>query len=214
MHIKGRRHVVTSEVKLDPSSMNCGDVFVLDTKHDIYQWNGKEASKLEKQHAMEVTRKIRDDDHNKECRAKITILEQDQDDDTEFWKAFGVSKPDSIAAASDDAQHEAKRAENVKLFHLSDESGSVKLTEITERPLAKEMLKEEDAFILNTGATGIFAWIGKGASQGEKLHSMKYATQFIHDNGLPNHTPVTRVVMGAETQMFKQNFPDWKDPVW
>jgi len=213
LHIKGRRHIVTSEVKLEAASLNENDVFVLDTKHDIYQWNGKDASRLEKQHAMEVTRKIRDNDHNKECRATIHILEQDQDDDSAFWEKFGCAKPASIAKGVDDKEAEAKRAADIKLFHLSDASGSMQVSEVSERPLKKDMLKEEDAYILSTGATGIFVWIGKGASKGEKLHSMKYATQFITDKGLPDWTPVTRVVMGAETQMFKQYFPGWKDPV-
>jgi len=210
-HVKGRRHIVTSQVKVDPSSLNQGDVFILDTKHDIYQWNGPEASRLEKQHAMEVTRKIRDNDHNKECRATIHILEPG-DDDTAFWDKFGAKKPDSIAPATDDAAHEKQAAANIKLFHLSDESGKLDVKEVTDRPLKKEMLVEDDAYILSTG-NAIYAWVGKGASKGEKLHSMKYATEFIQSQGLPNHTPVTRISMGCETQMFKQYFPGWKDPL-
>jgi hypothetical protein len=115
LHIKGRRHILTAEVKVDPGSMNSGDVFVLDTKHDIYQWNGKDCSKLEKQHAMEVTRKIRDEDHNKECRAKISIIDEGVDSDAEFWEKMGCSKPAQVAAATDDAAHEKAQAANIKL---------------------------------------------------------------------------------------------------
>jgi hypothetical protein len=211
-HVKGRRHVLTTQVKVEAASLNVGDVFILDTKHDIYQWNGKECSRLEKQHAMEVTRKIRDDDHNKECRAKIHIIEDGVDDDAAFWEAMGCAKPGAIAAATDDDAHEKQQAANIKLYHLSDVGGSLQVTEIEERPLKKEMLKEEDACILSTGHA-IYAWIGKGASQGEKLHSMKYATQFISTHDLPDWTPVSRITQGAETQQFKQYFPGWKDPV-
>ena len=48
LHIKGRRNIRVQQVKLDPTSMNEGDVFVLDAGKDIFQWNGKEASRVEK----------------------------------------------------------------------------------------------------------------------------------------------------------------------
>jgi len=213
MHVKGRRHIHCTQVPLEPSSMNSGDVFILDTKHDIFQWNGKGASKLEKQKAMDLARNIRDSDHNAECAAKVTIIEQDQDDDTEFWKAFGKAKPGSIAAATDDAAHEQQKAAEVKLFHLSDASGKMAFAEITERPLDKKMLDTNDAYVLNIGAAGIFAWVGKQASPDERLHAMKYATDFISKNSLPLHTPVTRLNEGTESQMFKQFFPVWPEPV-
>jgi hypothetical protein len=41
LHVKGRRHIHCTEVPLEVSSMNSGDVFILDSKHDIFQWNGK-----------------------------------------------------------------------------------------------------------------------------------------------------------------------------
>lgn len=202
-HVKGRRHIITRQVPVEVKSMNCGDVFILDTKHDIFQFNGKDASRLEKQKAMEVSQKIRDTDHNKECRAKITIIEQGQDDETAFWAKFGVPKPAQLAKATDDDEHEKQIAANIKLFHLSDSSGKMQVQEITERPLKKEMLLVDDAFLLSTGTT-LFVWIGKGASQTEKLHSMKYAVEFLNKNGMPNSTPVQRVTMGSEKQDFKQ----------
>lgn len=97
-------------------------------------------------------------------------------------------------------------------FHLSDASGSLEVNELTDRPLKKEMLNTGDAYILSTGQA-IFAWIGKEASQGEKLHSMKYATNFISKQGLPDWTPVSRISEGTEAQNFKQYFPGWKDPL-
>lgn len=213
LHVKGRRHIHCTEVPLEPSSLNCGDVFILDTKHDIFQWNGKEASKLEKEKAMHLTRNIRDNDHNAECAAKCHIIDQDQDDDTEFWAKFGKAKPGSISPATDDAAHEAKRAADIKLFHLSDASGKMVFEEITERPLDKKMLDTNDAYVLNTGQSGIYAWVGKGASSDERLNAMKYATDFISKQSLPVWTPVTRMNEGTETQMFKQYFPVWPEPV-
>jgi len=202
-HVKGRRHIITRQVPMEVKSMNEGDVFILDTKHDIFQFNGKEASRLEKQKAMEVSQKIRDTDHNKECRAKINIIEQGQDDEAAFWKAMGVAKPASIAKATDDEAAEKQAAADIKLFHLSDAGGKMVVKELTDRPLKKEMLNVDDAFILSNGHA-LYVWIGKGASNQEKLHSMKYAVEFLAKNGMPNSTPVQRITMGSEKQDFKQ----------
>jgi len=64
---------------------------------------------------------------------------------------------------------------------------------------------------LDTGAAGIYAWVGKKASPSEKLHVMKLATDFIKSKNYPTWTPVTRVVEGGETPLFKQNFSAWPE---
>eukprot|EP00041_Stephanoeca_diplocostata_P024948 m.642436 g.642436 ORF g.642436 m.642436 type:complete len:265 (-) comp22639_c0_seq17:2305-3099(-) len=99
LHVKGRRNIVVNRVDLDPKSMNNGDVFILDCGRDIFQWNGPEASRLEKQKAMETTRRIRDEERG--GKAKVHILDAD-DDDEEFWYKFGCDKPDAISDATDD----------------------------------------------------------------------------------------------------------------
>ncbi|EGD82454.1 villin-1 [Salpingoeca rosetta] len=87
LHIKGRRNIRVSQVKLDPSSMNEGDVFVLDAGKDIFQWNGKGASRVEKSKALEVTKRIRDEERG--GKAKIHLIDQGKDDDSLFWEKFG-----------------------------------------------------------------------------------------------------------------------------
>ena len=89
----------------------------------------------------------------------------------------------------------------------------------------------QDAFILDTGAGGIFAWLGSGATQQEKKAAFKNAVvssaphlfylsspsfcllyllkDFIQQKGYPNWTNVTCVREGAETPLFKQNFSNW-----
>ena len=55
------------------ASVNKGDCFILDNFDDIYQWNGPDSSRLERQKAMTVTQKIRDDERG--GRATIHILD-------------------------------------------------------------------------------------------------------------------------------------------
>ena len=89
----------------------------------------------------------------------------------------------------------------------------------------------KDAFILDTGAGGIFAWLGSGATRQEKkaafknavvrpnitannldlvpFHSALLVQDFIEQKGYPHWTNVTCVHEGAETPLFKQNFSNW-----
>jgi hypothetical protein len=212
LHIKGRRNIRVAQTKLEPQSLNDGDVFILDAGRQIFQWNGAEASRVEKQKGLVVTKRIRDQERS--GKAAIHIIDNGKDDDSAFWTAFGVEKPRKIKSAKeggDDQTHSRKSAENTKLYHVSDASGSIAVNELTERPFKKEHLKTDDAYILDVAGTAIYAWIGKGASEQEKLHSMKIATDFLKSKGYPNWTPVTRVVEGAETPLFKENFQNWPE---
>lgn len=209
LHIKGRRNIRTQQVPLEPKSMNEGDVFILDAGRNIFQWNGKSASRVEKSKGLEVTKQVRDQERG--GNAKIHIIDSGKDDDTLFWEKFGVAKPSKISAESDDEAHQQAQAANMKLYRVSDASGKLNIEEVEARPLTQELLATEDAFILDTGSSGIFAWVGKGASKAEKCASMQNATNFISQKGYPNWTSVTRVVEGAETPMFKQNFQNWKE---
>lgn len=88
LHVKGARNISVTQVELSPDAMNCGDVFILDAGDKIFQYNGKEASRLEKQKAMEVTRDIRDQE--RKGKASVFIVEQDSENsaalEEKFWE--------------------------------------------------------------------------------------------------------------------------------
>ena len=50
------------QVKMSWSSMNHGDCFLLDLGLQIWVWQGEEAGKMEKIKALEVARRIRDEE--------------------------------------------------------------------------------------------------------------------------------------------------------
>jgi len=210
LHVKGRRNVRVLQVPLAAESMNSGDIFILDAGRTIFQWNGKGSSNLEKTKALEVTRQIRDNERG--GNAKVNVLEEGKDNENEFWKAFGIPKPAKIKAAEEgghDDQVHTRTADSGKLYRVSNSTGKIQLTEVTEKPFTRKLLDTNDAYILDNGASGIFVWVGKKASEQERLHSMKMATDFIGQKGYPNATPVTRVIEEGETPLFKQNFAGW-----
>jgi hypothetical protein len=210
LHVKGRRNIRVMQVQLSPASMNSGDVFILDAGRDIFQWNGKDSSNVEKQKALDVTRKIRDEERS--GNAKIVVIDEDKDDDSAFWAKLGSAKTRvKSAQEGGDDEHARASAESCKLYLISDASGNLTTSEVTTRPLKKELLDGSEAYVLDTGANSIFVWVGKKSSENERLHSMKVATDFIKSKGYPDWTPVTRVAQDGETPLFKQCFQNWPE---
>jgi len=214
LHVKGRRNIRVLQVDLKPDSLNSGDVFILDAGRFIYQWNGKQSSNVEKIKALEITKQLRDQERG--GNATVLAIDEGKDDDKDFWLKFGCPKPSKIKSAEqggDDDKHSRAAAADINLYRVSNAGPgkTIAMTPITERPLKKELLDTNDAFILDTGSSGIFVWVGRNADTDEKLHSMKLAVDFIKSKGYPNATPVTRVVENGETPLFKQNFNAWTE---
>lgn len=209
LHVKGRRNIRVQQTKLAWRSMNRGDVFILDQGLTIYVWNGCEAGNMEKVKGLDVARRIRDEERG--GRAKVEVMDEDKMD-PEFTKTMNAiceDTPKDIQPPTDDKTFERKSKDLVKLFRVSDASGSLEVAEVGCYPLKRELLDPQDAFILDTGAGGIFAWLGKDATQQEKKAAFKNAVDFIQTKGYPKWTNVTCVRDGSETPLFKQNFINW-----
>jgi gelsolin len=199
MWFKGNKETVrVTEVELKNSSLNDGDSFLLDAGLELIIWNGSSAGIHEKRKAKELTEALRDERNGK---PKIVILDGLEDNDT-FWKALG-GKPSKLAPATKDDV----KVDNTKvLFQLSDATGDLKITEIAQKDkVSKSQLKSDDVFILDVGHT-VYSWIGKGTSKKEKANAIKYATDYLKKQGRPNHTPVVRVLEGAEPAAFFKAF--------
>ncbi|XP_076464098.1 advillin-like [Babylonia areolata] len=210
MHIKGKRNVRVRQVKCHCSSLNQGDVFILDCGLTIYVWCGPQSSRLERIKAAEVARRINDEERG--GRAAVNMVEKAWDSDPKFFEALGSHE--AIKAADDggdDTDFERTSAEEIKLFRVSDASGSLEVTEVGEKPLKREHLDSNDCFILDSGPSGIYAWIGKKCTKNEKKSAWQNATQFLTIRGYADWTPVTQVVEGGETPLFKQYFAKWTD---
>lgn len=116
----------------------------------------------------------------------------------------------AASTAEDDEAYEKSQEHATTLYHVSDATGSLKVTKIAEKPLKQEMLNTDDCFILDTGA-GIFTWVGKNSTDQEKKQAMARAQGFLTSKNYPSWTKVTRLVEGAETAPFKQYFKTWRD---
>lgn len=57
---------------------------------------------------------------------------------------------------------------------MSDESGSLEMSLVTEGNLEKGHLDTKDVFIVDSGKK-VFVWVGEGASAAEKKNAMSHA---------------------------------------
>jgi hypothetical protein len=196
LHMKGQKQVRVTEVPLAVKSLNNGDVFILDAGLEIYQWNGKTAGLAEKNKAKDIVQNLKKDRNGK---PKAQILD-DLEDCEAFWKILGGKPAPGVIAAATSDDIKIEKCKN--LFKLSDESGALKKTKIAEGSVKKSQLESKDVFILDVGHT-VWVWIGKGASKAERAKGIEFGTKHLKEAGRPDHTPVSRVMDGAEPKAFK-----------
>jgi len=203
LHIKGKKRVRVTQVELNASSLNSGDVFVLDKGLEIYQFNGSKSGPQEKMKGAQLCRAI---DDERKGMPKVTVIEEASKDIEIFWKALG-SKGAIKAADAGGNDEEADKNTQKKLFRLSDQSGKMEFKEVgnTTGKLKRSLLDSKDVFVLDAGQE-VFAWIGKGASVAEKKYAMQYAQEYLKKFNRPAYMPISRVLEGGENEVFETSF--------
>ncbi|KAH8358611.1 hypothetical protein KR093_001252, partial [Drosophila rubida] len=211
--VKGKRNVRVRQVNLSVSSMNKGDCFILDAGNDIYVYVGAQAKRVEKLKATSAATQIRDQDHNGRARVQIVDEFSSEADKQQFFDVLGSGSADQVpeeSSADEDGAFERTDAAAVTLYKVSDASGKLQVDTIGQKPLSQSMLDTRDCFILDTGS-GIFVWVGRGATQKEKTDAMAKAQEFLRTKKYPAWTQIHRIVEGAESAPFKQYFATWRD---
>eukprot|EP00603_Paraphysomonas_imperforata_P002999 CAMPEP_0114417660 /NCGR_PEP_ID=MMETSP0103-20121206/3082_1 /TAXON_ID=37642 ORGANISM="Paraphysomonas imperforata, Strain PA2" /NCGR_SAMPLE_ID=MMETSP0103 /ASSEMBLY_ACC=CAM_ASM_000201 /LENGTH=797 /DNA_ID=CAMNT_0001585967 /DNA_START=115 /DNA_END=2508 /DNA_ORIENTATION=+ len=204
--VKGSRNVRVKDVAVSNTSLNTGDVFILDMGLNLYLYFGENSNKAERSKGLDVINKIRNDDRG--GRAVVTLLSDDPRN-VDFWTALGgymnVTNPGESDSVAD--------AQVSKLFRISDDSGSVSFTQVEYQSgrLNKTLLNSSDAFLLDN-LSELFLWVGKAASADEKKSGMSYAMKYLTDNGYPNNTSISKMNEGTESPRFISNFNVWNPP--
>lgn len=205
--LKGNKsdRIRVTEVPMSHTSLNSGDVFILDAGLKIYQWNGSRASFFEKIKAGNLVRAIRDERGGK---PEAEMFSEGDSDAGPFWDALGGEGPvKSASEGGSDAAASSAATEEHRMMRLSDASGSLTFTLEQEGALNRDRLDSNDVFIVDNGAE-IFVWIGKNASGVERKKGMQYAQQYMAEHGKPNYLPISRVLEGGEHNVFEMCFED------
>jgi len=195
----GKKKQYVLEKPLKKSSMNNGDVYIIDKGLHLIQWCGQDASPFERNKAKEICIAI---DEERSGKAEIEVLD-DQDVNDMPQSLLALLGPDS--GASNDDRNPTRQPCEKKLNKLSDKSGQLIFTEIASGDAIKRsQLDTNDVFILETQEV-CFVWLGGGASIDEKRNAFPYAHNYIMRSVNP-FNPITVVDEGHETQQFNRCF--------
>jgi len=200
LHIKGKaKKVRVRQVPLKASSMNSGDIFILDLGKKVIQWNGGKSGAGEKGIAGKLTRAI-DDERGS---VDILVVEEGDEDAKELFDKLEGEAGD--VGDADSAGKDEDVSTEKSLWKLSDASGDLKFEKVSEGTVKRDGLSSDDAFVFDTGAK-VFAWIGKGASTDERKKALGYAQSYLEKEGRPLWIPIVRILEGGENEEFEAAF--------
>lgn len=205
--IKGdKKSVRVVEVPKLMSSLNHGDVFILDLGLKIFQWIGSESGIFEKTRSRQICDSLRSE------RGGRPTVEAVNEGDKEGMANFDSLLDGTIAdiksaaeGASDLASVAAAHAQVKRLLKFSDASGSPELTLLAEGSVSRALLTDEDVFIFDVGAE-LFVYVGHKCSEVEKAKALSFAQEYCSKNSRPNWLPITRLMPESQSILFESSF--------
>lgn len=200
---KGKHVVHVKEVPFARASLNHDDIFILDTKSKIFQFNGSNSSIQERAKALEVVQYIKDSHHHGKC--EVAAIEDGKlmaDADTgEFWGFFGGFAPLPRKTANDDNM--AVDAHATKLFWV--EKGQAEPVEADS--LTRELLDTNKCYLLDCGAE-LFVWMGRTTTLDDRKSASGAAEELLRGLDRPK-SHIIRMIEGFETVLFRSKFDSW-----
>ncbi|KAK8545133.1 hypothetical protein V6N13_066437 [Hibiscus sabdariffa] len=183
------------------STLNHDNIFILDTKSKIFQFNGSNTSIQERTKALGVAQYIKDKYHGGKC--EIASIEDGSlmadAASGEFWALFGGFAPLPRKSAGDvdtvSDSHSTKKL-------LSVEKGKAEPVEADS--LTRELLGTDKCYILDCGLE-LYVWMGRNTSLDERKSASTAAEELIQGSDrLKSH--LIRVMEGFETVTFWSKF--------
>ncbi|CAN6915367.1 unnamed protein product [Brassica oleracea] len=185
------------------SSLTHDDIYILDTKSKIFQFNGSNSSIQERAKALEVVQYIKDTYHDGTC--EVATVEDGRlmadADSGEFWGFFGGFAPlPRKTANEEDRTH---TSDIKKLFCV--EKGQANPVEGDS--LKREMLDTSKCYILDCGLE-VFVWMGRTTSLDDRKVASGAAEEMIRSSERPK-SQMIRIIEGFETVPFRSKFDTW-----
>ncbi|KAI3830341.1 hypothetical protein MKW92_030870 [Papaver armeniacum] len=200
---KGKHVVHVKEVAFARSTLNHDDIFILDTKSKIFQFNGSNSSIQERAKALEVVQHIKDTFHDGKC--EVAAIEDGRlmsDAETgEFWGFFGGFAPLPRKTVSEDDK--TVEASSPKLLRIT--KGQTE--PVDADPLTRELLDTNHCYILDCGIE-VFVWTGRNTSLDDRKTGSTAVEELVRGPDRPK-AHVIRVIEGFETVVFRSKFDSW-----
>ncbi|KAF9616275.1 hypothetical protein IFM89_029051, partial [Coptis chinensis] len=202
-HVEAEEHQTRLYVPFARSSLNHDDIFILDTKSKIFQFNGSNSSIQERAKALEVVQYIKDTYHDGKC--EVAAIEDGRlmsDAETgEFWGFFGGFAPLPRKVANEDDK--TVEASPAKLLRIEKGQGE----SVQADTLTRELLDTNKCFLLDCGSE-IYVWMGRTTSLDERKSASTAAEDLSRGSDRPK-SHIIRVIEGFETVTFQSKFDSW-----
>ncbi|XP_010525718.1 PREDICTED: villin-4 [Tarenaya hassleriana] len=200
---RGKHVVHVNEVPFARTSLNHDDIFILDTKSKIFQFNGSNSSIQERAKALEVVQYIKDTYHDGKC--EVAAVEDGKlmadAESGEFWGFFGGFAPLPRKTASE--EEKTYDSDSAKLFCV--EKGQANPVE--GESLKRATLETNKCYILDCGRE-VFVWMGRNTSLDERKSASGVAEEMIRSSDRPR-SQIIRTIEGFETVPFRSKFDSW-----
>nr|O61270.1 RecName: Full=Gelsolin, cytoplasmic; AltName: Full=Actin-depolymerizing factor; Short=ADF; AltName: Full=Ascidian gelsolin [Halocynthia roretzi]BAA28674.1 ascidian cytoplasmic gelsolin [Halocynthia roretzi] len=207
--VKGKRPVRATQVPIKWTSLTDSDSYVFDIGKEIYVWSGPKASHFEKNKAIQYADGLKNE---RQGRAELHHIDSldDKESRTMLKDFFGEAFPGSIPSGESDTVQQV--GTTIKLFRISDDSGTLKITLVSENsPFNQGDLSSGDTFVLANARTNhIFVWKGKDSSRTERASAANPDNSFFNKIEMPLTSKLTVLPEGGETANFKSLFTNWK----
>jgi hypothetical protein len=207
-HVRGTNDWNTRAVQVpeEVSSLNSGDVFVLDCPTAVYLWFGKASTGDEREYAKTMGPRV------KTGKGEIvTVFEGDEP--KEFWAALGWNS-DSRPEYSTVKVDEEDTYREPRLFQCSNARGYFYVEEVFD--FDQEDLVEDDVMLLDTYYE-LFVWVGKNANVEEKKKSLDTALEFVKTDPsgrTVDDVCIMQIKQGNEPSNFTCHFLAWDNDKW
>lgn len=214
LHFKGpKNHVRVDEVKLDWSSLNSGDVFVLDLGLHIVQWNGKESNGFEKHHAKLFVDALKS---NRGGRPTNETIEEKESTVTRSRSTFYqvIPQPESgeIKSAEMGGDDRAVKRFEKQFYRVDAKGNGVSFKHIKGGILSKEHLDQRSGYVVDTGFH-VFFWVGRDTTQQIKARGFAQAKEYVEKSKHP-FLPLTRLDHNQQDSEFDEAFNDARSSTW
>eukprot|EP01127_Copromyxa_protea_P016124 TRINITY_DN4742_c0_g1_i1.p1 TRINITY_DN4742_c0_g1~~TRINITY_DN4742_c0_g1_i1.p1 ORF type:complete len:860 (+),score=208.65 TRINITY_DN4742_c0_g1_i1:38-2581(+) len=205
-HLKGKKDIRVKQMPVSVSSLNAGDVFLLDNNTIIYQWMGKSCNRMEKGKALDMTTRMRDERMN---RVKAQVILIDEGNETpEFWEALG-GKGEINQVSGDDEEWEKIGFNDHHIYRINakfgDKTYTVEEVDTKDQCFVTSMLDPNFAFIIDF-TQEMFVWYGRFSAMIAKTSAVSEAKKIARDSGRPETIQVTQVEQGVEPAILKCRF--------
>ncbi|KAH0460877.1 hypothetical protein IEQ34_008452 [Dendrobium chrysotoxum] len=197
---KGKHVVYVKEVPFTRSSLNHDDVFLLDTKSKVFQFNGSNSSIQERAKGLEVVQYIRDAHHDGKCEVAVMM-------ESSWLMLMLESSGLFLVALRLFIKEQPQRLKMLKRPFQQSYYG--KTTPIETDLLTRELLESNKCYMIDCGVE-VFVWMGRYTSLDDRKSASATAEGLVQGPDRQN-THVIRIIEGFETVMFQSKFDSWPE---